>query len=267
MKTIKLVFLSFLICVSPWFARAQGTFQNLGFEAATLIPIPGDLYGSVEFGSAFPGWTCTVGGQPWNSVLFNNTFLDSSGISIIDSNGQVFASGTNVRVIAGRYSAVLQAGWLLGSPGWPADVTLSQSSLVPVSAESLRFRAYTKLVSPFVVSLGGQQLPLVILDTSPGYTVYGANIHAWQGQHAGLDFTISAQRPHIDNSYVLLDAIQFSTQPIPEPAVGTFLGVTALVFTRRLFQRQGSKILKYSSSRWRGSWQKPSSHAECRFWS
>ena len=35
--------------------QCQGAFQNLGFESATLVPIPGDSYGRVQFAKAFPG--------------------------------------------------------------------------------------------------------------------------------------------------------------------------------------------------------------------
>src|SRR6266478_5350034 len=67
-----------------WFsfsASAQGNFQNLGFESASLAGYP---YGSVPFAAAFPGWTGYVGTNQQTAALYNNVFLDSSGISIID---------------------------------------------------------------------------------------------------------------------------------------------------------------------------------------
>ena len=42
-------------------ARGQGNFQNLDFESATLVAVPGQppYY---QFAQAFPGWTDYVGG-------------------------------------------------------------------------------------------------------------------------------------------------------------------------------------------------------------
>jgi hypothetical protein len=35
-------------------AQGQGTFQNLHFEAASIVLIPGDPYGRVQSADAFP---------------------------------------------------------------------------------------------------------------------------------------------------------------------------------------------------------------------
>jgi hypothetical protein len=63
------------------------------------------------------------------------------------------------------------------------------------------------------------------LQTGANYILYGADIHAWEGQTAELDFTAFAQRPHIGDTYLYLDSIQFSAQGVPEPGV---LGLSAL---------------------------------------
>src|SRR5436190_4030066 len=68
-----------LLAVSS--SLAQGTFQNLDFESATIVPIPGDYLQRVEFTSAFPGRTIAGG---LSGVLYNRIYLDSTGISIID---------------------------------------------------------------------------------------------------------------------------------------------------------------------------------------
>src|SRR6266446_2800910 len=105
-------------------ARAQGTFQNLGFESATLVPISGNSSSPVQFGPAFPGWTGSVGGVQLSGALYNEVYLDSSGISVVDqgwANPLAGPSGT----IEGNYTAILQAGWALGT-FTPADTSLSQ---------------------------------------------------------------------------------------------------------------------------------------------
>src|SRR5690348_3854849 len=74
-------------------ARGQGTLQNLGFEQATLVPISGAPYARVQFAPAFPGWTGYVAGVQEVSALYNDRFLDTSGISIIDSGATNAAIG------------------------------------------------------------------------------------------------------------------------------------------------------------------------------
>src|SRR6266581_7206626 len=138
-------------------ARAQGTFQNLGFESATLVPISGNSSSPVQFAPAFPGWIGSIGGVQVSAALYNNFFLDTSAIGIID-HGWPFAffGGT----IQGNYTALIQAGFGPG-PFTPADTTLSQTGLVPSASQSLLFRADV-YANPgaFVVTLGGQALSL-----------------------------------------------------------------------------------------------------------
>src|SRR5437764_14899014 len=95
--------------ISP--ASAQGTFQNLDFELATLVPIAGDPYARVQFVPAFPGWRGYVGTNLESAALYNRTFLDSSGISIIDSAWSAFPGSFGAAgPFEGNFSAILQAG-------------------------------------------------------------------------------------------------------------------------------------------------------------
>jgi len=215
-------------------AEAQGTFQNLGFESASLVPIPGDPDDRVQFGNAFPGWVGYVGDVPQTAALYNRIYLDTSGISIVDHSFGLFSG-----VIEGNFTALLIAG-VTGVFATPADTTLSQTSLVPVSAESLRFRAYSPSGFPLKVVLGGQQLSLTPLESGTNYTLYGADVHAWQGQIAQLDFILHAQRPHVDNNYLLLDSIQLSPQAIPEPSAFGLLGLGVLCFGKWRFSKSRS---------------------------
>src|SRR5689334_12798940 len=95
-----------LLLLAASSALAQGTFQNLDFESATLIPIPGDPYHSVQFAEAFPGWTCSAGTNLLSGALYNNAFLDTSGISIIDQSwSHSFFNTTGL--IEGDFTAIL----------------------------------------------------------------------------------------------------------------------------------------------------------------
>ena len=62
MKAKKLLLISFIACHTIASAEAQGTFQNLDFESAWLVPSSEVTYPSVEFASAFPGWVGYIGG-------------------------------------------------------------------------------------------------------------------------------------------------------------------------------------------------------------
>ena len=222
-------------------AQAQGTFQNLGFESATLVPISGTSPSPVQFGPAFPGWTGSVGGVQLSGALYNSEFLDSSGISIVDqgwANPLAGPSGT----IEGNYTAILQAGLASGPGGTlqPADTALSQTGLVPLGTQSLRFKAYPALgqSGSFSVSIDGQPLSLAALSSGTNYTLFGADIGALAGQTAQLTFTVFADRPHVVNEYLYLDSIQFSAVAIPEPRVLGLPTLGALLLSWRLWRKR-----------------------------
>lgn len=214
--------------------KAQGTFENLGFESASPIAIAGDPYGRVQFDSAFPGWVGYIGGVQQTAALFNSVYLDSSGISIID-NGWPSYLGPTAGVIEGGFTAILQAG-VAGPFGTPADTTLSQTSLVPVGAQSLRFRSYSSPSFGSVsVLLGGQLLPLIPQSTGINYTLFAADIHTWQGQTAQLDFTVLAPGAPGQIINIFLDSIVFSPEAIPEPTASCLFGLGALFLGGRLW--------------------------------
>ena len=212
-------------------AKAQGTFQNLDFESASLVPIPGGS--RVQFAPAFPAWTGYVGGIQQTSALYNVAALDSSAISIIDSSVSIQFLSDAAQHDHGNFTTVLQAGFALGT-FQPADTTLAQTGLIPAGTQSLLFNAYTYIPNPgtFAVTLGGQALTLLPISTDPNSTLYGADIHAWAGQTADLAFTAFAQRPHASNIYLYLDSIQFSNQPIPEPSMFGLFALGALLGLR-----------------------------------
>src|SRR6266487_415667 len=148
---------------------AQGTFQNLDFEAATLIPIPGDPFGRVEFAPAFPGWVGYVGTNAQSMADHNNRLLSESGIAIM---GPDFPSPS---LFQGHYYAALYT-----APGVPVGPTLAQTGLVPSTAQSIRFYGGAQDV-PFV-RFAGQTIPLSALGTTSAYTIWGGDISSFAGQ-------------------------------------------------------------------------------------
>jgi hypothetical protein len=81
---------------------------------------------------------------------------------------------------------------------------------IPSSTQSLLF--YGAQNVNLQVSFAGQLLPYVAVGTGPNYTIYGANISAYAGDTGQLLFTGAP------DSGGEIDNIQFSVQPIPEPA-------------------------------------------------
>jgi len=221
--------ITLLLTLITFLVRAQGTFQNLGFETGTIVPIPGDVYDRVQFGSAFPGWSGYLGGVPQNKALYNSAFLDTSGIGILDSGANTAPNPlVHGRLIQGSYTALLMAGF-------GGDATLSQTALIPLNVMTLFFNVSTYNPTPgtFGVTIGGQSLALTPISTLANSTLYGADIHGWAGQTNELAFTVFAEVPHVSNRYLFLDSIQFSTQPIPEPSALGLIGLGALLFSHR----------------------------------
>jgi hypothetical protein len=215
-------------------APGQNIFRDLGFESASLVPVGNP---EVQFAPAFPGWTCSIAGVEQTFALYDTIALDSSAISIIDSGWPYPSFGG---VIQGNYTAIVQAG-LYGMT--PANTTLSQTGPVPIIAQSLLFKAYyTGSLSPapipLVVTLGGQQLSYTPVGSGTNYTLYGADIHTLAGQTAELDFTVLAQNPHVANTYIFLDSIQFSDLPVPEPGVFGLSALGALLLGWRVLGRR-----------------------------
>lgn len=216
-------------------AVGQGTFQNLGFESATVTP--GPPY-SLDFSQAFPGWTGSLEGDDQFIVVYNALTMDGPGFGIVDrsfSNPYYLPGG----LIQGNFTAVVMSGQNLSRP--PADATLAQTGVVPTGTQSLLFRA--QMDNPgssetFSVTLGGQTLSLIPLQAGPNYTLYGADIHTWAGQTAELAFTAIAQRPHHSATWLYLDAIEFSSLPIPEPSLFRLSGLGALLLGWHVLGRQ-----------------------------
>ncbi len=151
-------------------AFSQSSFANLNFESAVTISIPGDPYNRVQFGPALAGWTGYVGTNVQTRALYNNIFLDSTGLGI-------HGIASPMRPIGGNYSAFIQAKFGLTVDGYPpgtlVEASLSQMGLVPLNAQSLLFRGRG---GNFQVGLGGVTLSLIPLLSTSLYSF-------WSGHH------------------------------------------------------------------------------------
>jgi hypothetical protein len=196
----------FLILTAPG-APAQGTFQNLDFESAHNIPAfdPSAHPWYMSAADALPGWSCYVGTNQVGYVSFNDLALDSAWVALITNTSAYYPMPAGL--LSGRYCVSLEYGVVSGGPLVYGPASIAQSGQVPAYARSIQFRGTV----PFTVTFAGNAIPLVVLSAQGDYSIYGGDISQFAGQTGELRF-ISP------NHFNFLDAIQFSTEAIPEPS-------------------------------------------------
>ncbi len=233
-KPIRFCLATILASVS---AQAQGTFQNLNFESASVAASGAELYPNfVPISSALPGWTAYLGAAQVTQVGYNAPANSTASITLIGPTWNGSDTSTfGVGIIGGNYSLDLQTG--ANSQGL-INVSVAQNGTVPASAESLQFEASE--TTPLTVTFNGNLLSPVVLSSGVSadgvpYNLYGASISAWAGQTGVMEFTAD----QVDENYVVLDDITFSTQVVPEPSPLALTGIGALVFA--LYRRFAPK--------------------------
>ena len=220
--------------LTPCAAPAQGTFQNLDFEAATISPTqpPGFVSSTV----GLPGWAVYLGANQQTQIGFNNPALGSTWVSLIGTNNPYGLSS-----IEGNFSVLLQAGAdpIHISPQLP--VFLGQTGLVPSTAHSIRFKAVPQ-DGTLGISLSGAAIPYFYVSSGPGYSEYAGDISAYAGTLAQLEISL---QPSYGPGYNMwyLDSIEFSNLTVPEPTTAALLlasGSFLLRFRRESLRRCGS---------------------------
>ena len=194
----KISILLLALCQNGW---AQG-FVNLDFESANIVLTDG-LQTFVT--NAFPGWTVN---PPY--IVYDTVSLSGGSITIWDSN---YASP-----IQGEYSVGLASV----NEGTGYSISLGQTGTIPSSAQSIIFWG---TLGGMQVTFDGNPLNFTATGSGPGYAIYGADISAYASQTGELLFTLP---PYVDGA--VLDNIQFSSLPIPEPSVLALTGLGGLLF-------------------------------------
>jgi len=232
-KTTELIAGSSVVLLAALSAHAQGNFQNLNFEAAN-IPSGTQVASFVPISEGLPGWSAyfTTGSttDPQTQVGFD--FISTGGniISVVDKNAPM-------PQLQGKYSALLCGGGneILYSS------SISQSGLVPAGTQSLLFDAAV-YGAPFIVTLGGQTINMVPLQTFANYTEYGGEIPSSFADHGEtLSFTEPPEpEGEPQPSFLELDNIVFSpTSVVPEPNMLGLTAVGGLLFgARKWFARR-----------------------------
>jgi hypothetical protein len=138
-------------------------------------------------------------------------------VSILGTNGFPPA-------LDGNFSIYLYGG--LTAPA----ASISQTAVVPVSAESILFKAQNDggvLGGTLLVSLGSQNISFSAISTGSNYTLYGGNIpSAFDNQSEQLMFSALEG----GNNFWNIDDIQFSSSPVPEPSVFALAVLSGLAF-------------------------------------
>ena len=176
------------VAVAATSARAQGTFQNLDFEAAKVAFVTNSQWANrIATTNALPGWTAFVGTNQLSLVVYNGGYV-----------AYVALNETNAVVINGSFSVGLNGG------------AISQTGLVPADARSLQFKVKFSGAAPNEIAevwLGGERLPLVPLGAQQGYFLDGADISSFAGQTETLSFS---------GGSFALDDIEFSPYTLTE---------------------------------------------------
>jgi hypothetical protein len=226
MKLISIIFTAVIFSLAEsCFAQS---FTNLNFENPILPLSP--TFNTVSAGNAIPDWSAYTGptGNPTNSssVGFSTIFYDtvSLGGAIVALEDTNAPNGGGPFPIQGSYSVLLEGS----IPAAASTASIGQTGTIPITAQSLSFDLGNSF-GTVQISFNGQALSFVAISNALNYTVYGANISPFAGQTGQLLFTAPV------NDSALLDNIQFSSLPIPEPSEFALaaLGALFLGFFRR----------------------------------
>jgi hypothetical protein len=209
-------------------ASGQG-FVNLNFEQTVIVSSSPSGYGFNSGTANVTGWTEYNGWSDSNysggmSIIYNNQPLDSPGVSLVGTN---YSSPA----IQGKYSILLFGGDTYNTPTNGASI--GQTGQIPLTAESLTYwgLSYNNLQ----ITFDGQALSFNAISSNANYTVYGADISAYAGQTGELLFTapfIEIGGPSYGGG--VIDNIQFSPSPIPEPSELSLFGICLLFLCWRM---------------------------------
>ena len=216
MKIPSIIFaIAVLLLAEAGFAQ---NFVNLNFESANVPTILlGQPSPGVSSTNGIPGWTPYFNGQPVSQIAHND---DSIGGALIIIEGPDWFPS---QILQGLYSVKIFGDSNLSGNSENTNTTaIGQAGQIPANALSLTFLG--SFFFGVQVMFNGQSLPYSAIGSGANYTIYGADISAFAGQTGELRFFAPI------NASGLLDDIQFSTQPIPEPSGLALFDVSTLLF-------------------------------------
>lgn len=184
--------------------RLYGTFENMDFEAATVVPVPG-LPGLIVASNAVPRWEFNP--MPLEGLMFYNGV--SLGGAMVTLLGPGWAQPE--QILEGTYSLKLNT-FLFGQE---YGAFLWQTGEIPAEAKSLIF--YAAPDPQLKITFSGERLDFVKLQSRGAYDAFGADVARFAGQTGELRFAT--------DGLAIIDSIRFSTTVIPEPSPATIAGI------------------------------------------
>ena len=204
----KISILLLAICQNAW---AQA-FVNLNFESAKVVFNGFQL----SVSNALPGWTAYLDATSQSSIGYDTLSAGGAAVLLEDTNVNSFGPYP----LQGTYGALLEgASGIFGSN--PTAASIGQTGTIPNTAQSLTF--FGSLAGNLQVTFNGQLLSFMVISNTLNYTIWGADISPYAGQTGQLLFTAPLQTGD------LLDNIQFSSLPVPEPAEFALAVLGALI--------------------------------------
>jgi len=206
-------------------AWGQG-FVNLGFEDATIQPLPPDGI-NLSWSFAAPGWDHSDGFST-DTIYYREGHLGVSQIFLmLDSTSPVSSPGTQ---LDGNFSLAFASGYLLNDPfsTW-VYAFISQTGLIPSDTLSLRLLA----TGPLDVFVGGTKIAMFPV----GGDAYVGDISAFAGTSSELRLMNTATVGQFQD-FSVVDSIVFSTSSIPEPSAGVLAILGATVLGAQFFREK-----------------------------
>lgn len=203
---------------------AQGVFRNLDFESASVPDLPVNQWEFVSVSQGLPGWAAYWGTNSNPPVTHNS--ITTGGVNV----GILGPSMTPGYVIRGNYTAVLQAGYNYGLQA----AAISQVGLVPAAAQALEFKS-GPYNSDFLISLGGQAVPMTLVAKTSAFWLYRGDVQPFQGQITEL--RITALLTHYPGwaANLVLDDLAFT---VPEPSTFRLFAFGALFLICPQFRKR-----------------------------
>jgi hypothetical protein len=206
-------------------------FGNLDFEMAAEgdTSLPDWLGGRIGANDPPYAGDETIGPIAATGRHFNGVCLGSRCAGVVNSEVIV----PEFRPLEGEYSILLQGGTLPGG-----TIYIEQTGDVPVDARSIRFRASTPYtggrLSDLRLSVDGLPLaPIVEIGADSRSRLLAADLSAWAGRSITLRIAVYADPSGgYSETNALLDAIEFSASPIPEPGSASLLGLGLALLAR-----------------------------------
>ena len=186
---------------------SQG-FVNLNFENVNTSQ------GSTLPTNAVFGWLVS---SPF--IFYNDIALDGNVVDLVGTNNSVGPSA-----IQGNYSIFIQGGSQFDPDH--SGAAIMQTVLVPATSHSITYWG-----GQLQVSFNNQALAFNAIGSGSGYTIWQADVSAFAGQTGQFSFVAPWQTSG------LLDNIQFSTSPVPEPSTFALAALGGLLLGFRRWRR------------------------------